>query len=48
MPFKNAANETLSIIIAIKRDTSRKNANPLSNNGNQYLKKHRYKKAPVR
>ena len=48
MPFKNAANETLSIIIAIKKDISRKNADPLSDNGNQYLKEHRYKKAPVR
>ena len=34
MPFKNTANETLSAIIVIKRDISRKNADPLSDNGN--------------
>ena len=45
MLFKNAANETLSIIIAIKRDISRRNADFLSDNGNQYLKKQCYKKA---
>ena len=48
MPFKNAINETLSVTIATKKDTSQKNADPLSNNGNQYLKEHRYKKALVK
>ena len=48
MPFKNVINETLNVIIAIKRDILRKNADPLSDNGNQYLKEHRYKKAPIK
>ena len=48
MLCKNAINETLSVIIAIKKDTLRKNADLLSNNKNQYLKKHRYKKVPVK
>ena len=48
MPFKDAVNEILSVIIAIKRGTLRRNANPLNDNGNQYLKKHRYKKASVK
>ena len=48
MLFKNAVNKTLSVIIAIKKDISRKNADPLSNNKNQYLKEHRYKKAPIK
>ena len=48
MPFKNAANETLNVIIAIRKNISRRNADPLSDNGNQYLKKHRYKKASVK
>ena len=48
MPFKNAANETLNIIIAIKRDISRRNADPLNDNKNQYLKKHRYKKVLIK
>ena len=48
MPFKNVVNETLSVIIAIRKDTSRRNADLLNNNGNQYLKEHRYKKASVK
>ena len=48
MLFKNVINETLSVIIAIKRDISQKNADPLNDNKNQYLKKHRYKKASVK
>ena len=48
MPFKNAVNETLNVIIAIKRDISRKNADPLNDNGNQYLKEYRYRKVLVR
>ena len=48
MLFKNAINEILSVTIAIKKDTSRKNADSLNDNGNQYLKKHRYKKASVK
>ena len=48
MPFKNVINETLSIIIAIKKNTSRKNADPLSDNGNQYLKEHRYRKVLIK
>ena len=48
MLFKNAINETLSVIIAIKKDISRKNADPLSDNGNQYLKKYRYRKALIK
>ena len=31
-----------------KRDISQRNANPLSNNGNQYLKERRYKKALIK
>ena len=34
MPFKDVANETLSVIIAIKRDISRRNADFPSDNGN--------------
>ena len=48
MLFKNAANEILSVTIAIKRDISRRNADPLNDNGNQYLKEHRYRKALVK
>ena len=48
MPFKNVVNEILNITIATKRDTLRRNTDPLSNNKNQYLKKHRYKKASVK
>ena len=48
MLFKNAINETLMVIIAIKKDISQRNANPLSNNGNQYLKERRYKKALIK
>ena len=48
MLFKNVANEILSVTIAIRRDISRKNADFLSDNGNQYLKEHRYKKALVK
>ena len=48
MLFKNVANEILNVIIAIKRDISRKNTDPLNDNKNQYLKKHRYKKVPIK
>ena len=48
MPFKNAVNETLNITIAIKKNTSQKSADPLSNNGNQYLKEYRYRKALIK
>ena len=48
MPFKDAVNKTLSVIIAIKRDTLLRNTDPLNDNGNQYLKEHRYKKVPVK
>ena len=48
MPFKDAANETLNVTIATRRDISRRNADLLSDNGNQYLKKHRYRKVLVR
>ena len=48
MLFKDVTNETLNVIIAIKRDISRKNADPLNDNGNQYLKKRRYKKAIIK
>ena len=34
MPFKDVTNEILSVIIAIRKDTSRRNADPLSDNGN--------------
>ena len=48
MPFKNVTNETLNVIIAIKRDISRRNADSLNNNGNQYLKEYRYRKALIK
>ena len=48
MLFKDIANETLSVTIATKRDISRRNTDLLSDNGNQYLKEHRYKKASVK
>ena len=48
MLFKDVTNETLSVIIAIKKDTLRRNADPLSDNKNQYLKKHRYRKALIK
>ena len=48
MLFKNVTNETLSVIIAIKKDILRKNADFLNDNGNQYLKKHRYKKTLIK
>ena len=48
MLFKNAINETLNVTIAIKRDISRRNADPLNDNGNQYLKGHRYRKALIK
>ena len=48
MPFKNAANETLNVTIAIKKDILRRSADPLNDNGNQYLKKYRYKKALIK
>ena len=48
MPFKDVVNETLSVIIAIKRDISRRSADLLNDNGNQYLKKYRYRKALVK
>ena len=48
MLFKNVTNETLSVIITIKRDTLRKNTDPLNDNGNQYLKEHYYRKALIK
>ena len=48
MLFKNVTNKTLNVIITIKRNTLRKNADLLSDNGNQYLKEHRYRKALVK
>ena len=48
MPFKNATNETLNVIIATRKDISQRNTDPLNNNGNQYLKEHRYKKASIK
>ena len=48
MLFKNVANEILSVIIAIRRDILQKNADLLSDNGNQYLKEHRYRKALIK
>ena len=48
MLFKDVTNETLSVTIAIKKDISRRNADPLSDNKNQYLKKHRYKKVLIK
>ena len=45
MLFKDVINEILSVIIAIRKDISRKNADPLNDNRNQYLKEHRYKKS---
>ena len=48
MLFKNAANKILSVIIAIKRDILRKNADFLSDNKNQYPKEHRYKKVLIK
>ena len=48
MLFKNVTNKTLSVIIAIKKDILQRNADFLSDNGNQYLKKYRYKKALVK
>ena len=48
MLFKNVINETLSVIITTKRNILQKNTDPLNDNGNQYLKKHRYKKALVK
>ena len=48
MLFKDVVNEILNIIIAIKRDILQRNADFLNDNGNQYLKKHRYRKALVK
>ena len=48
MPFKNVTNEMLNVTITIKRDISQKNADPLSNNGNQYLKEYRYRKVLIK
>ena len=48
MPFKNVTNKTLNAIIAIKRDILRRNTDFPNNHRNQYLKKHRYKKVPVK
>ena len=48
MPFKDAANETLSVIIAIRKNILRRNANSLNDNGNQYLKEYRYRKALIK
>ena len=48
MLFKNIINETLNVTIVTKRNISRKNADPLSDNGNEYLKKYRYKKALIK
>ena len=44
MLFKNVTNEILNVIIATKKDISLRNADPLSDNKNQYLKEHRYRK----
>ena len=38
----------LNVTITIKRDILRKNADPLSDNKNQYLKKHYYRKALIK
>ena len=48
MPFKNVINEILNVIIAIKKDILRRNADPLNDNGNQYLKEHRYRKTLIK
>ena len=48
MPFKNVTNEILNVTIAIRKNTSRKNTDPLNDNENQCLKKGRYKKAPIK
>ena len=48
MLFKNVTNETLNITIATKKNTSQRNTDLLSNNENQYLKEHRYKKALIK
>ena len=48
MLFKNAVNETLSVIIITKRDILRKNADLLNDNKNQYLKEYRYRKALIK
>ena len=48
MLFKNVVNEILSVIITIKRDILRRNADPLSDNGNQYLKEYRYRKVLIK
>ena len=48
MLFKDVANEILSVIIVIKRDTLRRSADSLNDNGNQYLKEHRYRKVLIK
>ena len=48
MPFNNVANKILNVIIATKKNTSQKNADFLSDNGNQYLKKYCYRKALIK
>ena len=48
MLFKNVTNETLNITIAIRKDISQRNADPLNDNKNQYLKEHRYRKALIK
>ena len=39
---------TLNVTITAKRDILRKNADPLNDNENQYLKERRYRKASVK
>ena len=48
MQYNGEVSAILNVIIIIKRDISQRNADPLSDNGNQYLKERRYKKALIR
>ena len=48
MPFKDVISVILNVIIAVRRNISQRNADLLSDNGNQYLKELCYRKALIK
>ena len=48
MQYNDETNVILNVIIIIKRDILRRNIDFLNDNGNQYLKRHYYKKVLIK
>ena len=46
--YNGETSAILNVIIAAKKDISQRNADPLSDNGNQYLKEYRYRKVSIK